>query len=59
MYFWAVSAAAAGMAGWSVYADRRRMHRANPDKVGFVPWPSVLMVSILVAIIAAVLATKS
>lgn len=57
--FMAISAAAALVAGASVYAERRRMHRSDLDRVGFVPWQSVLMFAMLVAIVSAVLAIKT
>ena len=47
------------MAGLATWADRRRIQRSNPDAVGIVPWPLVLMFSILAAAILAALAIKS
>jgi len=58
MQFWALCAAAASLAGWSSFADRRRLRRADPDRVGFVSWPLVLMLSLLVALVSAALAIK-
>lgn len=47
------------MAGLASWADRRRVNRSDPDAVGFMPWPLVLMFSILAAAVLAALALKS
>lgn len=50
------SIAVAGLASW---ADRRRANRTDPDAVGFMPWPLVLIVSILIGAVCAALALKA
>jgi hypothetical protein len=40
----------------SNWAERRRARRANIDAVGFMPWPLIMVMSILVAAILAAFA---
>lgn len=56
---WALSAIAATVAGVAAFADRRRMQRADLDRVGLMPWPGVLVAAMLTAIVAAALAVRS
>jgi hypothetical protein len=46
---WSGCAAAVALAGVANWAERRRVNRSDPDAVGFVPWPLVLILSILAA----------
>lgn len=39
-------------------ADVRRSRRKNVDQVGFMPWPMILMLSLLLAAVAIGLAIK-
>ncbi|WP_439646882.1 hypothetical protein [Novosphingobium lentum] len=50
---------AALLAVWSMWADRRRMRRSNPDAVGFMPWTAVFFVSMFVACVALGLAARA
>lgn len=49
---------AAGLAGLSAWADRRRARRTNLDAVGFMPWPLVMILAIIVAAVCAALALQ-
>jgi hypothetical protein len=42
--FAALGAAAVGLAALAHVADRRRLARHDPDKVGFMPWPALSMI---------------
>ncbi len=55
---WSGCAVAIALAGVSIIADRRRNHRADLDRVGFMPWPLILILSILIAAIFAAVALK-
>jgi hypothetical protein len=39
-------------------ADRRRHKRVNIEDVGFVPWPTITVLSVLGTVLAAALAIK-
>jgi hypothetical protein len=56
---WSGCLAALALAGWASWADRRRTRRADPDAVGFMPWPLILVLSILAAAILCALALKT
>lgn len=53
-----VSAASAVVAAVAEYADYRRRNRRDVDKVGFMPWRGIALVSITVAIFATAFALK-
>ncbi|HWL46579.1 MAG TPA: DUF2231 domain-containing protein, partial [Sphingomonadaceae bacterium] len=40
----------------AIVADRRRMRRRNLDRPGWVPWPLVLVLALLAAVLCAILA---
>lgn len=42
--------------GWA--ADRRRMHRTDPDAVGFMPWTAVFLMALLFACVLLGLAAR-
>jgi hypothetical protein len=51
-------AGAASVAGVAVWRDRARTKRRDPDAVGWVPWPLVLVISIIVAAVLAAFALQ-
>jgi hypothetical protein len=55
---WAVAGAAAATALLAALADRRRGRRRDLDRPGWVPWPGVQLLAMLVAAVAAALALK-
>ncbi len=44
---------------YAAWADHRRGKRADIDKVGWINWPLVLMLSLVGAMMMAILAVKS
>lgn len=54
----AIGAAAVAIAVLAWFADRRRMRRADPDKVGFMPWTGLFFWALLVAIALLALAGR-
>ena len=56
--FWGASAIALIVAGVAILADRRRNRRSNLDAVGFMPWPLILVLALMVAAVAAAIALK-
>lgn len=50
--FWTSATAFALLAGVAILADRRRERRADLDRVGWVPWPLVLIVALLGAAVS-------
>jgi hypothetical protein len=56
---WGGCAAAVALAGLASWADRRRAGRSNPDAVGFMPWPLILILSILAACVLCALAIQA
>jgi len=55
---WSIAAAGAVVAALAALADRRRAKRRDMDAVGWMPWPLVLIVALLVAAIGAAIALK-
>jgi hypothetical protein len=47
--YWAGCGIATAVVIWSVIADRRRAGRTNPDKVGFMPWPLIMIFAMIAA----------
>ncbi len=37
-------------------ADKRRLRRTTPDRVGFMPWPALSMIGIAMALVGTALA---
>lgn len=55
---WALAGGAALMALLAALADRGRHRRRDLDRVGWVPWPLVQILAMLLAAIAAAFALK-
>ncbi|RVQ65475.1 hypothetical protein EKN06_13135 [Croceicoccus ponticola] len=49
----ALALAALVIAAWSIIGDRRRSRRAEPDRVGCVPWAPVFLLALFAAGVAA------
>jgi hypothetical protein len=47
--------AAAGLAAFAGYADKRRSGRKNADAVGFMPWTGISIAATFVAVMLAAL----
>ncbi len=56
---WTGCAAAIGVAGLSAWADRRRARRTDMDAVGFMPWPLLLILSMIAAAVCAAIALNA
>jgi hypothetical protein len=46
------------LAGTAALADSRRMKRRDFDRVGFMPWPAIMVLAMTVAVFATSLAIK-
>lgn len=55
---WTMAATATALAAVAALADRRRARRADLDRVGWAPWPAILIVAIIAAALFAALALK-
>ncbi|SNS12050.1 hypothetical protein SAMN06295912_101435 [Sphingomonas laterariae] len=47
---WALAGASAGVAAVAALADRRRNRRRDLDRVGWMPWPLIVMLAIMLAL---------
>jgi membrane-associated phospholipid phosphatase len=47
LHYLAAAAGACAVAGYAAWAERRRHRRRDLDRVGWVPWPLVLIVAII------------
>lgn len=56
---WTVVAASVALVLVSGVADRRRMRRRNLDRAGWVPWPLIMILAMIVAAVAAAAALKA
>jgi len=45
--FWAGAAGCVVLAGIAIWGDRRRQQRIDLDRVGWAPWPTVLIFALL------------
>lgn len=57
--FWALAAFAVAVGGLASIADHARARRRDIDRVGWMPWPLVLILSLTLAAAFAALALKS
>lgn len=55
---WIATLAALGLAALAGVADRRRNERDDLDRVGFMPWPLILILALLAAAVLAALALQ-
>ena len=56
---WMMCAGAVSVAGFAVWRDRVATNRRDLDAVGWVPWPLVLILSIIVAAVLAAFALQA
>jgi hypothetical protein len=56
---WTVAGAAAVLVAVAGFADRRRAHRRDLDRAGWVPWPMIMILAMIVAAAATAIAIKS
>ncbi|MEQ1547716.1 MAG: hypothetical protein ABL918_03590 [Chakrabartia sp.] len=55
---WGVCIGALIIAGIASFAERRRNKRADLDKVGFMPWPLIMILAMLSSAVCAAYALK-
>ena len=55
---WIMAGVSAAVAGIAALADRRRAHRTRLDAVGWMPWPFILLMAMMIAAICTALALK-
>jgi hypothetical protein len=55
---WTVAGAAAVLVAIAGLADRRRTRRRDLDRAGWVPWPLIMILAMIVAAAAVALALK-
>ncbi|MFM7028654.1 MAG: hypothetical protein ACKOXK_08280 [Chakrabartia sp.] len=53
---WTGSGIAVALGLFAAWADRRRARRTNLDDVGFMPWPLIMILALLVGAICAAFA---
>jgi hypothetical protein len=59
-HMWTVVAVGgAALSGISIVADRRRHRRTNIERVGFMPWTGISVLSIMVTLLSTALAIKA
>jgi hypothetical protein len=59
-HMWTVVAVAGAiLSGISIVADRRRHRRTNIERVGFMPWTGLSVLSIMVTLLSTALAIKA
>ena len=56
---WAMASLAALLALAAGLADRRRARRTDLDRVGWAPWPLLLILALILAALFAALALKA
>lgn len=55
---WTLAGASAGMAAVAALADRRRSRRRDLDRVGWMPWPLIVMMAIMLSVAFTAFAIK-
>jgi uncharacterized membrane protein YcjF (UPF0283 family) len=56
---WAqIALAMCALAGTAAIADSRQLRRRDFDRVGFMPWPVILIVSLIIAAFSTAIALK-
>ncbi len=55
---WSIAAASATIFVAAVLAEHRRAKRRDPDRVGWMPWTLIQLVTILTTVFAVALALK-
>jgi hypothetical protein len=55
---WGGCVAALAVAGLATWGDRRRANRTDADAVGFMPWPLILVIALILAAVCAAFALK-
>jgi hypothetical protein len=55
---WLLTGGAAALAGIAAFADRRRARRADLDRIGWIPWPLVMLLALITAAVGAALALR-
>jgi hypothetical protein len=56
---WGGCVSALAVVGLATWGDRRRATRRNLDDVGFMPWPLVIVIALILAASFAALALKA
>lgn len=56
--FWSGAAACLAIAGVAALGDRRYQRRTDLDRVGWMPWPLILVLAIIAAAIFVALAIQ-
>lgn len=57
-WIWPLAGGLVGLTAYASWADRRRMRRADLDRPGWVPWPMVMILSIISAAVLAAIGLK-
>lgn len=57
--YWSICGIAVGVAAFACVADHRRARRKDPDAVGIMPWPLIMILALLSAAVLAALAIKT
>ncbi len=55
---WTIAGVAAMLFALSVFAERRRTLRRDPDRVGWMPWTLVQLIAVLVMVFGIAMALK-
>jgi len=55
---WIAAASCVAVAGLAAVSDRRRDRRTDLDRIGWVPWPLILILALIAAAVMAAVALK-